>query len=128
MGIVLFLFLNLATYACPAQQHSTNTTSPNAEHRIKHRDEHKLEAERELEFKLKPKPKPETFESEAELEPEPKPKPELKPEPETTFESEAETTFVTGSTLGPREPRSLSANLMWLQKRVHQFIRKIKLC
>ena len=118
MGIVLFLFLYLATYSCPAQQHPTNTTSPEAEHKTKHKAEHKLEAELEPEFKLKPEPKPEAFESEDELklEPKPEPEPELKP------------AFETGSTLGPRQPRSLSANLMWLQNRVHQFIRKIKLC
>ena len=122
MGIVLFLVLYLATNACPAKQHPTNTTSPEAEHKTKHKAEHKLEAELEPEFKLKPEPKPEAFESKAELKlkPKPEPDPELKPEAETAFE--------TGSTLGPREPRSLSANLMWLQKRVHQFIRKIKLC
>ena len=124
MGIVLFIFLYLATYACPAQQHPTNSTSPEAEHKTKRKAEHKLEAELEPEFKLKPEPKPEAFESEAELKLEPKPKPE--PEPE--LKPEAETAFETGSTLGPRQPRSLSANLMWLQKQVQQFIRKIKLC
>ena len=111
MGIVLFLFLYLVTFACPAPIHPTTTTLPEAEPTAERQAEHTLEAELFPKSELKPEP---------ELNPEPEPEISLESEPEL----EPKTSF---ERLG-REPRSLSANLMWLQKRVQQFIRKIKLC
>ena len=120
----IVLFVCLATKACSIPPHPTTTTLPKAEPTTEHEAEHTLEPELEHQFELKLKPETTT---EPELKPEPKlePEPELKPEsdPETTFETESES----GSRLG-REPHSLSANLAWLQKRVHQLLRKIKLC
>ena len=126
MRIRIVLFVFLATNACSTPPYPTDTILPEAEPTTEHEAEHTLEPELEPEFELKPETKPGTT-IEPELKPEPKlePEPELKPEsdPETTFETESES----GSRLG-REPHSLSANLAWLQKRVHQLLRKIKLC
>ena len=137
MRMRIVLFVCLATKACSLPLPSTSTTFPKAEPTPEHETEHTLKPELEPKFDLHSGTKPETTsEPEAELKPEPK----LEPEPEPKPESEAETTFETGfesesetvsdeteARLG-REPHSLSANLTWLQKRVHQLLRTIKLC